>query len=110
MFDQMQFAASVAAWCLRHGICAQRVGLTIVQNGRYACTSKFGLFGVSLEEDVPQTFFYFWSDALAFRHEASEYLFAEVYVHCPKHGVVRACGDIENGCCTACSNEHHAAI
>ena len=111
MLDTLHFAAAAAAWTRRNGLCAERVGLTLAHNGRYALTTNFDLLGVSLEGFVPQNFFSFWSEALAYAHEANEHgLSAQVYVHCSKHGVVHACGDIENGCCSQCSYEHHAEL
>ena len=104
--DKMQFAAAAANWALRHGTCPEAIELTLGQNGRYACTSKFSLIGVQCGPEVlPTLFFREWTDARYVTIQLSD-MSTKAYTFCKKHGVVEACGDIENGCCSACSNEH----
>jgi hypothetical protein len=80
--DKMQFAACAAAWAMRNGVCAERIGLTIAFSGRYACTNAFNVFGVSLEEDLPQSFFHTCDEARAYAYEALEHgLLADVYTY-----------------------------
>ncbi len=82
MFDQMQFAAAAAHWCMRNGISTERVGLTLGQSGRYALTPKFQLFGVSLEEELPQQFFSTLPEAMAYKYEAVDHgLLADMLVY-----------------------------
>ncbi len=80
--DKMQFAACAAAWARRNGRCTERVGLTLAFNGRYALTPLFNLFAVSLEEDLPQSFFETYDAASAYAHEAVEHgLLADVLTY-----------------------------
>ena len=82
MFDKWQFAAAAATWARNNGVCAERVGLTMSQGGRYALTSKFDLFGVSLEENVPKSFFKAAEEAKAYACEAAEHgLLAQTYTY-----------------------------
>jgi hypothetical protein len=108
--DKMQFAAAAANWALHNGKCPEAIGLTMGQNGRYACTGKFNLIGVQCGPEVlPTLFFREWTDAKYVAIKLSD-ISAKAYTFCKKHGVVEACGDIENGCCSACSNEHNQEL
>ena len=71
--DKMQFAACAAAWAMRNGRCTERMGLTLAFNGRYALTPLFNLFAVSLEENMPQSFFETYDAAGAYAHKAIEH-------------------------------------
>ncbi len=82
MFNQMQFAAAAAQWCMRNGVSTERLGLTLAFNGRYALTPLFNLFAVSLEEDLPQQFFNTLPEAVSYKYEAIDHgLLANVLVY-----------------------------